>query len=83
MLRPNQNFFFLSLITSGFHQCQSLINSRHLNRPSGHARDGEGSGVIPKGARELRGAGGPGSRAALLWDGGRRWGGLGEPARRL
>lgn len=39
MLRPNQNLF-LSLITSGFHQCQSLINSRHLNRPSGNTGDG-------------------------------------------
>lgn len=41
MLRTNHNFFFpLLLITSGFHQCQSLINSRRLNRPSGNARDG-------------------------------------------
>lgn len=45
MLRTNQNFFLL-LITSGFHQCQSLINSRHLNRPSGNVWEG---GLVSQG----------------------------------
>lgn len=64
MLRPNQNLF-LSLITSGFHQCQSLINSRHLNRPSGNAGDGR-LGVLHGGDREP----GPGVLGpALPWPG--------------
>ena len=56
------------LITSGFHQCQSLINSRHLNRPSGTVREGR-LGVTGRGKGRWA-CGVPGCRAA--WPG-RSW----------
>lgn len=62
MLKTNQNFFFLLLITSGLHQCQNLINSRHLHRPLGNAR--EGRALVSCGGGP-GGAGGPGACSGL------------------